>query len=209
MRVPPGFGLHATSDGAQGAPLLCRLSPSTAEGPAVAVAVSEAPTGAPNMIGTDALPAADFGYKPDCREGTVAEPLPHPVLCKVAEAVKLIVKGSTDAPCAFSDNSVLLRGKHGCFAHLDYDKRTGGILANFVAPMDWRKLVDAAGGKTTGWRTPGWALQEEIKVHGLLHEMLDSLLNPGEEGGQLSLLQAGAHLSDVRLRPIAQTCPAA
>ena len=186
--------------GAHGAILLRRGVGGATEGPAMVLGVShDPPTAAPGTVG--AVTPEEYRRA----DGTPEAP-PHPVLCKIAEAVKLIVKGSTDSQCAFSDQSILLRGKHGCFAHLDYDKHTGGILVNFVSDMDWRKLVEATLGKGASWLKPTWALNEKARVHVLLHEMLDSLLNPGE--GQLSLLQTGAHLSDVRPLHVASACTA-
>ena len=130
----------------------------------------------------------------------VRTPPPHPVLCKIAEGVKLIANTNSTSTGALSDSSVTLHGAHGCCAHLDYDAASGGILVNFVCDDTSKRafqLDEASQGDKVAWVKPEWALNDKVKVHGMLNEMLASLLHPADGAGQPTLMQAGVYLSEV------------
>lgn len=132
---------------------------------------------------------------------TVHHPPPHPILCKVAEGAKLIVTGNSSEPGALSSSSLLLRGSHGCCAHLDYDDASGGILVNFVCDDTTKgafQMDEASQGKNAAWAKPAWALKDKVRVHGMLNAMFDSLLHPEGDGDQPGLMRAGVQLSEVR-----------
>jgi hypothetical protein len=120
---------------------------------------------------------------------------PDPVLSKIGEAAAYIISGSECRERAFSERSILLHGCDGCFAHLDYDRATGGIVVNFVGcKADWQRMTKAV---HAGRATPTWALDADMKVHAKLLRQFDSLLKPELEG-QLTLLETGTYLSQVR-----------
>lgn len=152
------------------------------------------PSGAPGKVQTPQPEPA--GRNVTVPPGDPIEHPPHPVLCKVAEGAKLCALSREARECALSDNSILLQGADGCFAHLDYDSVTGGILCAFTAGKHWRYLEEAQEKQKLKWVTPSWALSEKVKVHAKLNEMLNSFINP--EGDQVSLMAAGVHLSEVR-----------